>query len=161
MSEKKSVEVVPGALEGARRASGGAPGAAADPAPKRWSANRKKETVLRRLRGEPLEALSRELGVEIYRLEAWREQALAGMDAGLKARHNDPLEDKLAEAAVVEPLAAADGPRLAAEGALARDHRPGANGSSGTAAVQGVDLLGPALSPRAVEAAGSNAARKP
>jgi len=54
--------------------------------------------VLRRLRGEPLEALSRELGVEIYRLEAWREQALAGMDAGLKERHNDPLEDKLAEA---------------------------------------------------------------
>jgi len=54
--------------------------------------------VLRLLRGEPVEALSRELGVEMYRLEAWREQALAGMDAGLKARHNDPLEDKLAEA---------------------------------------------------------------
>jgi hypothetical protein len=54
--------------------------------------------VLRLLRGEPVEALSRELGVEIYRLEAWREQALAGMDAGLKERHNDPLEDKLAEA---------------------------------------------------------------
>jgi hypothetical protein len=98
MSEKKSVEVAPGALEGARRATGGAPGAATDPAPKRWSANRKKETVLRLLRGEPVEALSRELGVEIYRLEAWREQALAGMDAGLKARHNDPLEDKLNEA---------------------------------------------------------------
>ena len=98
MREKKSAEVAPGALEGARRATGGAPGAAADPAPKRWSANRKKETVLRLLRGEPVEALSRELGVEIYRLEAWREQALAGMDAGLKERHNDPLEDKLAEA---------------------------------------------------------------
>ena len=54
--------------------------------------------MLRLLRGEPVEALSRELGVEIYRLEAWREQALAGMDAGLKARHNDPLEDKLNEA---------------------------------------------------------------
>jgi len=98
MSEKKSVEVAPGALQGARRATGGAPGAAADPAPKRGSANRKKETVLQLLRGEPVEALSRELGVEIYRLEAWREQALAGMDAGLKARHNDPLEDKLHEA---------------------------------------------------------------
>jgi hypothetical protein len=45
-----------------------------------------------------VEALSRELGVEIYRLEAWREQALAGMDAGLKVRHSDPLEDKLNEA---------------------------------------------------------------
>jgi len=98
MSEKKSVEVAPGAPQGARRATEGAPGAAAASVPKRWSANRKKEAVLRRLRGEPLEALSRELGVELYRLEAWREQALAGMDAGLKERHNDPLEDKLAEA---------------------------------------------------------------
>jgi hypothetical protein len=98
MSEKRSVEVAPGALQGARRATGGAPGAAADPAPKRWSTNRRKEAVLRLLRGEPVEALSRELGVEIYRLEAWREKALAGMDAGLKARHNDPLEDKLNEA---------------------------------------------------------------
>jgi hypothetical protein len=98
MSEKKSVEVAPGAPQGAPRATGGAPGAAADPAPKRWSTNRRKEAVLRLLRGEPVEALSRELGVEIYRLEAWREKALAGMDAGLKARHNDPLEDKLNEA---------------------------------------------------------------
>jgi hypothetical protein len=98
MSEKRSVEVAPGALQGARRATGGATGAAADPAPKRWSTNRRKEAVLRLLRGEPVEALSRELGVEIYRLEAWREKALAGMDAGLKARHNDPLEDKLNEA---------------------------------------------------------------
>ena len=98
MSEKRAGRVAPGALEGARRATGSAPGAAAERAPKRWSANRKKEAVLRLLRGEPVEALSRELGVEIYRLEAWREKALAGMDAGLKARHNDPLEDKLNEA---------------------------------------------------------------
>jgi hypothetical protein len=98
MSEKKSVEVAPGAPQGARRATGGAPGAAGEPAPKRWSANRKKEAVLRLLRGEAVESLSRELGVEIYRLEAWREKALAGMDAGLKERHNDPLEAKLNEA---------------------------------------------------------------
>lgn len=95
MSEKKSVEVAPGAPERARRATGGAPGGAAKPALRRWSANRKKEAVLRLLRGEPVAALSRELGVEIYRLEAWREKALAGMDAGLKERHNDPLEAKL------------------------------------------------------------------
>ncbi len=98
MSDKKSVGVAPGALEGARSATASAPGAGAEPAPKRWSANRKKEAVLRLLRGEPVEALSRELGIEIYRLEAWRECALAGMDAGLKARHNDPLEAKLNEA---------------------------------------------------------------
>ena len=56
MSEKKSVEVAPGAPPVALRAPSSAPGAAADPAPKRWSANRKKETVLRLLRGEPVEA---------------------------------------------------------------------------------------------------------
>jgi hypothetical protein len=98
MSEEKSVEVAPGAPQGVRRTTGGAPGAAGEPAPKRWSANRKKEAVLRLLRGEPVEALSRELGMEIYRLEAWREKALAGMDAGLKERANDPLEARLNEA---------------------------------------------------------------
>lgn len=95
MSEKKSVELAPGARRGARRATGGTPGAAGDPAPKRWSVNRKKEAVLGLLRGGPVEALSRELGMQTYRLEAWREKALAGMDAGLKERHNDPLQAKL------------------------------------------------------------------
>ncbi|MDP2359273.1 MAG: hypothetical protein Q8O14_00775, partial [bacterium] len=52
----------PGAPEGARRATGGAPGAA-PAAVIRWSANRKKDVVLRLLRGESLDALSRELGV--------------------------------------------------------------------------------------------------
>jgi hypothetical protein len=33
--------------------------------------------------------------MQTYRLEAWREKALAGMDAGLKERHNDPLQAKL------------------------------------------------------------------
>ena len=98
MSDKKSVGVAPGELEGARSATGSAPGAAAERTPKRWSAGRKKEAVLRLLRGESVDALSRELGVEIYRLEAWREHALAGMDAGLKARRNDPLQTQLNEA---------------------------------------------------------------
>jgi len=35
----------------------------------RWSAGRKREIVLRLLRGESLDALPREVGVEIYRLE--------------------------------------------------------------------------------------------
>ena len=48
----------------------------------RWSASRKRDVVLRLLRGESLEALSREVGVEIYRLEAWRERAMAGLELG-------------------------------------------------------------------------------
>ena len=75
--------------EGARRATGvRADGAAAGQgslAPgQRWSASRKRDVVLRLLRGESLEALSREAGVEIYRLDAWRERAMAGLELGLK-----------------------------------------------------------------------------
>ena len=71
--------------EGARRATGvRADGAAAGPGSlasgQRWSASRKRDVVLRLLRGESLEALSREVGVEIYRLEAWRERAMAGLE---------------------------------------------------------------------------------
>jgi hypothetical protein len=47
------------------------------------------------LRGEPLDALARELGVEIYCLEEWRERALAGMDISLRERGSDPSEKEL------------------------------------------------------------------
>ena len=61
----------------------------------RWSARRKRDAVLRLLQGEPLDALSRELGVEIYRLEQWRNQALQGMESALKKRNADPLTEEL------------------------------------------------------------------
>ena len=81
---KDSSGVAPGSLEGARSATGSEPGAAAEV--KRWSAGRKKEVVLRLLRGEPVDAISREVSVPIYKLEQWRDRALAGIDAGLKER---------------------------------------------------------------------------
>jgi transposase len=59
----------------------------------RWSAARKREVVLRLLRGESLEAVSREIGVEPYRLEPWRERALTGLDASLTERQEgDPVQ---------------------------------------------------------------------
>jgi len=61
----------------------------------RWSARRKREVVLRLLRGEPVDGLSRELGVEIYRLEQWREKALLGIDEALRDRTGDPLQTAL------------------------------------------------------------------
>ena len=64
----------------------------------RWSVARKREVALRLLRGESVDALSRELGVEIYRLEQWREKALAGIDESLKQRQNDPLQSELNQA---------------------------------------------------------------
>ncbi len=50
------------------------------------------------LRGEAVDAVSREVSVPIYKLEQWRDRALAGIDAGLKERENDPLERQLDEA---------------------------------------------------------------
>ena len=88
--------VAPGLLEGARSATGGEPGAAAEI--RRWSAGRKKEVVLRLLRGESVDAISRDVSVPIFKLEQWRDRALAGIDAGLKERENDPVERQLDEA---------------------------------------------------------------
>ncbi len=64
----------------------------------RWSKKRKAEVVIRILRGEPLDSLSRELGVEIYLLEEWRDKALASMEAGLTRREGDPIQEQLDQA---------------------------------------------------------------
>jgi hypothetical protein len=96
LNEMKDDGVALGALEGARSATGSAPSAAAEV--KRWSAGRKKQVVLRLLRGESVDALSRELAVPIFRLEEWRDRALAGIDVGLKERENDPVEQQLNDA---------------------------------------------------------------
>ena len=96
LNESKVGRVAPGSAEGERSATGGEPGAAAIVT--RWSAGRKKAVVLRLLRGEPVDVVSREVAVPIYKLEQWRDRALSGIDAGLKERENDPLENALDEA---------------------------------------------------------------
>ena len=88
----------PGETEGGRRPTGVSPGEiGVGPLGQgqRWTAARKREVVLRIFRGEPLDLLSRELGVELYRLEKWRDAALAGMEEALKARNGDPLQAEL------------------------------------------------------------------
>jgi len=96
--ERVREEVSPGGTEGGRRPTGVPPGQG-DVGPlgqgQRWTAARKREVVLRIFRGEPLELLSRELGVELYRLEKWRDAALAGMEEALKTRNGDPLQGEL------------------------------------------------------------------
>ena len=57
---------------------------------KRWSAKRKQEAVLRLLRGESLDALSRETGQPAAVLSRWREAFLEGGLAALKRRTEDP-----------------------------------------------------------------------
>jgi transposase len=59
----------------------------------RWSAGKKTDAVLRLLRGEPLEELSRELQVEAHRLAAWRDDFLAAGKQGLKGQRPDRAPD--------------------------------------------------------------------
>jgi transposase len=59
----------------------------------RWSAGKKTEVVLRLLRGESLEELSRELQVEAHRLAAWRDDFLAAGKQGLKGQRADRSPD--------------------------------------------------------------------
>jgi transposase-like protein len=64
----------------------------AGPAPerrRRMSAKRKQSAVLRLLRGEDLELVSRELGVTAAELSAWRGAFLAAGEASLKTRPAD------------------------------------------------------------------------
>jgi hypothetical protein len=56
---------------------------------RRMSAKRKQSVVLRWLRGEDLELLSRELGVTAAELTAWRDAFLAAGEAALKTRPAD------------------------------------------------------------------------
>jgi transposase len=78
-----------GAAEGARRATGAAP-ADATSTPRRWTARRKLDVVLRLLRGESLDALARETKQPASRIADWRDQVLAGGEELLKSRAGDP-----------------------------------------------------------------------
>lgn len=63
----------------------------------RFSAPRKAEAVLRLLRGEDLELLSRKLGVIASTLSLWREQFLAAGQSSLKGKtgKKDERDDQI------------------------------------------------------------------
>ena len=79
------------AAESARRATGAA---AERDRRGRFSARRKRATVLRLLRGEDLESVSRELGITAARASQWRDQFLAAGQAGLKSRAPDARDEE-------------------------------------------------------------------
>ena len=62
---------------------------------KRWTAGRKMEVVLRHMRGESLDALSREIGVAASQIEEWHQAALRGLEGSLKCRSGEPLQAEL------------------------------------------------------------------
>lgn len=63
--------------------------------PERWSAQRKTELVLRLLRGDALDAVSRESQVPAHELESWKRVFLETGARGLKTTRNDPEEREL------------------------------------------------------------------
>lgn len=65
---------------------------------KRWTASRKMELVLRILKGESIDKVSREYAVEPYLIEEWKAKAIEGMELGLKSRVEDPLKQELDQA---------------------------------------------------------------
>lgn len=82
-----------GASERAHHAGGDGP----VPGPRpRMSARRKQGAVLRLLKGEPIELVSRELGATAADLAAWRDAFLAAGEASLRTR---PADDRDAEIA--------------------------------------------------------------
>ncbi len=112
----EAVGVGVGPAERAHHAGGAGP----TPAPRRrMSARRKQEAVLRLLRGEDLELVSRALGVTAAELSGWRDAFLAAGEASLKSRPADAceaeigrLKEKVGELTMANELLAAKIERL-------------------------------------------------
>jgi hypothetical protein len=62
---------------------------------RRMTAGRKRDAVLRLLRGEPLEIVARELAVTAADLSAWRDAFLEAGAASLKTRARDGRDEKI------------------------------------------------------------------
>jgi len=82
--------------EGAAGAETSDIGAAAAPGrERRMTAGRKRDAVLRVLRGEPLEIVARELAVTAADLSGWRDAFLEAGSASLKSRARDDRDETI------------------------------------------------------------------
>ena len=88
----EDVGVAVGPSERAQHAGGGGPTPGHR---RRMSARRKQDAVLRLLRGEDLELVSRELAVTAAELSGGREAFLAAGEASLKSRPADARDDEI------------------------------------------------------------------
>ena len=88
----------PSTLSTVEGASAGAPETGPLGPGQRWSLARKRVIILRLLRGEAPERVSREIGVPVYKLERWLEKAEAGLEDALKEHEADTGGTELAAA---------------------------------------------------------------
>jgi hypothetical protein len=95
----KKIDDTSGATEAtapsARAHHAGDGGAVAGPA-RRLSAKRKLAAVQRLMRGESLDAVSRDLNVPVHRLSEWRDRVLMAAESALKERERDDRDDEIA-----------------------------------------------------------------
>jgi hypothetical protein len=95
MKQREEVSMTDTTVRGAGPAARAQHAGGDGPAPsrrRRMSARRKQSAVLRLLRGEDLELVSRELGVTAAELSTWREAFLTAGEAALKTRPADGRE---------------------------------------------------------------------
>ena len=62
---------------------------------KRLSAKKKLAAVERLMRGESLDAVSRDLNVPVHRLSEWRDRALIAAESALKERERDARDGEI------------------------------------------------------------------
>ncbi len=62
---------------------------------KKWTSARKMEVILRYMRGELLDNLSRGNGIAMPQIEEWYQTAIKGMENSLKSRTMSPLQAEL------------------------------------------------------------------
>ena len=111
MTEER--DTMAGLSERAHHADDGKPAA---PRKRRMSAKRKQEAVLRVLRGEDLEVVSREIGTTAADLSAWRDSFLEAGAASLTSRPTDvrdrelkAMREKIGEMTMANELLDQDG----------------------------------------------------
>jgi len=88
MSQRKDGREEEAGMEAAEQQTG-------EELPERWSARAKTEIVLRLLKGEELDTVSRETQVPVHELERWRRIFLEGGINGFKRRDTPGAEREL------------------------------------------------------------------
>src|SRR6187399_469519 len=122
MDKQQNIEARPGDAERPQESGAASPGRGG-----RMSRQRKTAAVLRLLRGEDLELVSRGLGVTAAELSGWRDAFLAAGEASLKSRPADArdgeigrLKEKVGELTMANELLGAKIGHLEAHRPLAR-----------------------------------------
>ena len=94
--KNSSTSGAPAAAAPAARAQHAGDGGAAAGGLRRFSAKRKLAAVQRLMRGESLDAVSREENVPVHRLTEWRDKVLMGAESALKERERDARDEEIA-----------------------------------------------------------------